>query len=315
MTATTATTSTATDGPTLQPWTAWPGERLKTGPYELFVRSHGTGEPAVLVHGLGGSSTNWTDLMGLLGDRVAARALDLPGHGRSGASPTGRYGLRTHVAAVVAVIEADGRGPVHLVGNSLGGATATLVAAARPDLVRTLTLVSPAFPQLDPRRAREVQMAGLFVPRAAKLADRMMANVSPEQRARGVLELCYYDPTRITPERMAESIADARLHAEDDWATQAFVSSARGLIGSYLLPGKRSIWSAAGRITAPVQLVWGAADRLVPVSVAPKALAAFCRAAGGARLEVLPDAGHVAMMEKPEETAALWRSLLERAAA
>ncbi len=293
------------------PWTPWPGQVRQAGPFRLHVREHGVGEPAVLVHGLGGSSTNWTDLMGLLGDRLASQAPDLPGHGRSPASPDGRYRLSTHVAAVVALIESAGRGPVHLLGNSLGGATATLVARRRPDLVRSLSLISPAFPQLDPRRARDLRMLPLLLPGAVRLADRMMAGVTPEQRVRGVLELCYAEPTRITPERMAEALADARRHADDDWATTAFISSARGLITSYLVPGRRSLWSAARTVTAPVQLVWGAQDRLVPVSVARRAHAAFARAAGGARLAVFPDAGHVAMMELPDRTATLLRSFLD----
>lgn len=305
-------TTTQTTPPALEAWTAWPGEVRDADPFRLFVRAYGTGEPAVFVHGLGGSSTNWTDLMGLLGDRLSTLAPDLPGHGRSPASPNGKYGIGTHVRAVIALIEATGRGPVHLVGNSLGGATATLVASRRPDLVRSLALVSPAFPQLNPRRAKDLRMLPLLVPGAARLADRMMSQVSPSDRVRGVLELCYADPSRITDERMAEAVADARRHAEDRWAIEAFVASARGLIASYLLPGGRSLWSAAGRVTAPVQLVWGAQDKLVPVEIAGKVLEAFTQAHGGARLEVYPDAGHVAMMEKPRETAGLVRALLDR---
>ncbi len=297
--------------PTLEACTPWPGELRDAGRHRLFVREHGTGEPAVLVHGLGGSSTNWTDTMGLLGDRLASLAPDLPGHGRSPASANGRYRLATHVDAVIALIVSSARGPVHLVGNSLGGATATLVAARRPDLIRSLVLISPAFPQLDPRRARDLQMLPLLLPGAARLADRVMDRVSVADRVRGVLELCYADPSRITPERMAEAVEDGRLHAEDDWASRAFIGSARGLIGSYLLPGKRSLWSAARTVRAPVLLVWGAQDRLVPVAVAPKVHAAFGQAAGGARLEVFPDAGHVTMMELPEQFATLARSFLD----
>ncbi|HEX7355598.1 MAG TPA: alpha/beta fold hydrolase [Mycobacteriales bacterium] len=287
------------------PFPAWPGEVRAAGRYRLFVRAGGAGEPAVYVHGLGGSSTNWTDLMGLLD--FDGLAPDLPGHGRSPAAPDGRYRLSTHVAAVTALIESTGRGPVHLFGNSLGGAASTLVAAQRPDLVRSLTLISPAFPQLDPRRIAEARMALLLLPGAPWLAQRMAARVTPEQRVRAVLELCYADPSRITAERMDEAVADARRHAEDDWAERAFVASARGLVASYLLPGRRSLWSAAGRVTAPVTLIWGAQDALVPVSIAPRVRAAFTRAAGGATLDVFEDAGHVAQMELPERTASAVR--------
>lgn len=101
-------------------------------------------EPALFVHGLGGASTNWTDLMGLLAGQLDGAALDLPGFGRSDPPPSSSYALRTHVRAVIALLERQGRGPVHLFGNSLGGAVSTRVAARRPDLVRTLTLISPA---------------------------------------------------------------------------------------------------------------------------------------------------------------------------
>lgn len=287
------------------PLPPWPGEVRAAGAFRLFVRAGGAGEPAVYVHGLGGSSTNWTDLMGLLD--LEGLAPDLPGHGRSPASPDGRYGLGTHVAAVTALLESTGRGPVHLFGNSLGGAAATLVAARHPHLVRSLTLISPAFPQLDPRRLSEARMALLLLPGAPRLAQRLAARVPAEERVRAVLELCYADPSRIPPERMAEALDDARRHAEDDWAERAFVSSARGLVASYLLPGRRSLWSAAREVTAPVTLIWGAQDALVPVSIAPRVHAAFSRAAGGAVLEVFEDAGHVAQMELPERTASVVR--------
>ena len=53
--------------------------------------------------------------------------------------------------SVISLIEQRGNWPVHLIGNSLGGAVSTRVAARRPDLVRTLTLISPALPDLRPR--------------------------------------------------------------------------------------------------------------------------------------------------------------------
>ena len=73
----------------------WPGEVETLGPHRLFVRGTSTGrrdrdvsndgatEAAVMVHGLGGQSTNWTDLMGLMADRMSSWAPDLPGFGRS----------------------------------------------------------------------------------------------------------------------------------------------------------------------------------------------------------------------------------------
>lgn len=104
--------------------------------------------PALYVHGLGGSSQNWSALMPLLQDVVDGEAVDLPGFGDSPPPDDGNYSVTGHARAVIRLLDAEERGPVHLFGNSLGGAVATRVAAVRPDLVRTLTLVSPALPEI-----------------------------------------------------------------------------------------------------------------------------------------------------------------------
>src|SRR5271166_2651449 len=123
-------------------------------------QSTGFGEPALFIHGLGGSSTNWTDLMDLLSrpaDSAPAvpvlecTAIDLPGFGCSPPPVDGGYSISSHASAVIELIERQGRGPVHLIGNSMGGAVSTRVAARRPDLVRSLILISPALPDLRPR--------------------------------------------------------------------------------------------------------------------------------------------------------------------
>ena len=63
----------------------WPGEPLRLGDREVFVRrassARDDAEPGLFVHGLAGSSANWTDLMGLLSGEVAGDAIDLPGFG------------------------------------------------------------------------------------------------------------------------------------------------------------------------------------------------------------------------------------------
>src|SRR6476660_8457303 len=145
----------AQDLPELDPvLPPWPGRMVRLDGAPVHVRptpgrGDGPREPALYVHGLGGSALNWTDLAYLLADRFDGESIDLPGFGRSGPAP--RYGLPALADRVVRWIEHTGRGPVHLLANSLGGAVCVRVAAHRPDLVRSLTLISPAMPFLDPR--------------------------------------------------------------------------------------------------------------------------------------------------------------------
>ena len=283
----------------------WPG-RLEHG---LFVRrTPATGaEPALFVHGLGGASTNWTDLMGLLVGRLDAVALDLPGFGHSEPPVAASYTLRTHVRAVVTLLERQERGPVHLFGNSLGGAVATRVAARRPDLVRTLTLVSPALPSLRPRRGVDPRMPLLLIPGISTLLSRRLAEISPEQRARATIKLCYGDPSVVPAQRMQEAVDEVVRRSSLPHGEVAFTGSLRGLIGAWLEPGHRNLWRQASTVRVPTLLVWGTEDRLVDVSLAPKALAAF----RNSRLMVLPGVGHVAQLEQPATVARAFLALRE----
>src|SRR4051794_25933976 len=89
--------------------------------------------PAVFVHGLGGSTQNWALLMDALARDVDGHAVDLPGFGQSPPPDDADLSVTAHMRAVVDYLELAGRGPVHLFGNSLGGAVATRLAALRPD--------------------------------------------------------------------------------------------------------------------------------------------------------------------------------------
>lgn len=262
-------------------------------------------EPAVLVHGLGGAATNWTDLMGLLAPSFDCAALDLPGFGWS--PPPTSYALRTHVRAVIALLERQGRGPAHLFGNSLGGAVATRVAARRPDLVRSLTLVSPALPSLRPRRGLDPRMPLLAVPGLSRLLARRMAEVTPAQRAQLVIELCFFDPAAVPAQRRQEAIDEVARRQQLGHAEAALAGSLRGLLAAWLERGDRNLWREARAVRVPTLLVWGTGDKLVDVSLAPRALAAF----PSSRLLVLPDVGHVAQMEQPETVARAFMAMRE----
>jgi pimeloyl-ACP methyl ester carboxylesterase len=297
--------------PSLAPDRApWPVSYLRVNGRSLLVRTtpaaRAEAEPALYVHGLGGSSTNWTDFASLLAEEVDGLAIDLPGYGGSDPAPGGDYCPAALAEVVARVIEETGRGPVHLFGNSLGGVIAVLVAARRPDLVRTLTLISPAMPDLRPDRGPRLMIGLAALPgRGRRVRDYL--GVDPAVRVRTVVEACFAHPEAIPPRRLAEAVEEARREQLTPWRADAFVRSIRGLIATYLAPRGRSLWRAAGAITAPTLVLWGGADRLVSADLAERTAAAIPKS----RLLVLPDVGHTAQLEAPEAAARAVLALLE----
>jgi len=261
--------------------------------------------PALYVHGLGGSSQNWSALMPLLDGLVDSEALDLPGFGDSPPPDDGDYSITGHARAVIRYLDAVGRGPVHLFGNSLGGSVATRVAAVRPDLVRTLTLVSPALPEIRVQRSA-VPTGLLGVPGVVALFTRFTRGWTTEQRVRGVLALCYGDPGRVTPEAFRHAVEELERRLALPYSWDALARSARGILNAYTLGGQHGLWRQAERVLAPTLLVYGGRDQLVGHRMAQRAARAF----RDSRLLSLPDAGHVAMMEYPEVVARAFRELL-----
>ncbi|MFD9221916.1 alpha/beta fold hydrolase [Streptomyces sp. NPDC060064] len=261
--------------------------------------------PALYVHGLGGSSLNWSALMPLLEDILDGEAIDLPGFGDSPPPDDGNYSLTAHARAVIRYLDARGRGPVHLLGNSLGGAVSTRVAAVRPDLVRTLTLVSPALPELRVQRSA-VPTALMALPGCASLFGRLTKDWTAEQRTKGVMALCYGDPSRVDDEGLRNAVEEMERRMRLPYFWDATTRSARGIVDAYTLGGQHGLWRQAERVLAPTLLVYGGRDQLVSYRMARKAAAAF----RDSRLLTLPDAGHVAMMEYPETVAQAFRELL-----
>ncbi|WP_406061907.1 alpha/beta hydrolase [Streptomyces sp. NBC_01077] len=261
--------------------------------------------PALYVHGLGGSSQNWSTLMPLLADLVDGEAVDLPGFGDSPPPDDGNYSVTGHARAVIRLLDSAERGPVHLFGNSLGGAVATRVAAARPDLVRTLTLVSPALPELRAQRTAWPTVL-LAVPGVASAFAKLSRDWTAEQRVRGVLSLCYGDPGRVTEEGLRHAVEEMERRLELPYFWDAMARSSRGIVDAYTLGGQHGLWRQAERVLAPTLLVYGGRDQLVSYRMARKAAAAF----RGSRLLTLPEAGHVAMMEYPETVAQAARDLI-----
>jgi pimeloyl-ACP methyl ester carboxylesterase len=279
----------------------WPGSHVEFDGHQVHVRTTpgpGPDAPtAVFVHGLGGSATNWTDLAGQLRRHVNGVALDLPGFGRSEPVAGYDFSLATHAGVVIRFIEEAGRGPVHLFGNSMGGAISLMVAATRPDLIRTLTLVSPAVPDLRPSFSRmsDPRLALAFMPVIGHSVRRKLALVTARERTEQMLQLCFGDPSLVPEHRIEESVRENDERFTQPWASHALGQSAIGLFKAWLAPRSKSMWTLGPLVTVPSLVVWGTHDRLVSVRKARRTAELLPKG----RLLVLPGTGHVAQMERP----------------
>ena len=262
------------------------------------------------VHGLAGSSGNWTALAGLMSSRATGYLVDLPGHGRSDPPPRGRYSLVADADLVAGLIRRRSGGPVHLVGNSLGGIVCTALAARHPELVATLTLISPAVPDFRLTRSRGADpiLGILLLPGTTGIAVRRLTAITPASRARGMGEFCFGDPSRLTENDYAVAAADLTWRSQLPWAHLSTVGSLRALLRSYLRRAG-SFQANAGRVGAPTLVIWGTRDRLVDVRLAQRAQNCFKTSS----LLVIPGVGHTAQMEDPLATAravaGLWENL------
>ncbi|HEX2145049.1 MAG TPA: alpha/beta fold hydrolase [Glycomyces sp.] len=299
----------------IRPHPPWPGIEHQLSRRRLFIRhtppTAAGAEPAVFVHGLGGSAQNWTDLADAMSDHLAVDAIDLPGFGHSAPAP--RVTIPLLARDVAAWIIESGRGPVHLAGHSLGGAVSVYLAATRPGLVRTLTLISPAMPFGNPRRSHQSRyLPMLAVPNIARLTDRIMRGRTPEQVVEDIFLGTWADPGLIHPQRRREAIAEARRRLAVPWNSSVYIQTYRGLMASFFqafVPGTHSLWRLAKEIECPTLVVWGKQDRVIDVRQAPPTALAI----PDSRLLILDQTGHVAMMERPQAVARGMAAMLDEA--
>ena len=292
----------------------WPGRMVDLGGGDqLYVAQSPWSAPGerdlvLCVHGMSGAATNWTDLIAELAPDFDCAAVDLPGSGFS-APPSKRsgYSVRALAKTLIRLIETLDRGPVHLVGNSMGGAISIRVAAARPDLVKTLTLISPVLPDLRPHLST-IHFPILALPFVGRAMARYWARVPAENRVTGVYQACCYDPAILHPERFAQEVAALRRLDELGYGGATLVGAARTLVAETLTPRPLSLWRAAERVQAPALVLFGSHDRLMSPALAAPAARAF----KNAQVEVLPHIGHIGQMERPDLVAARFREMVDK---
>ena len=269
--------------------------------------------PIILVHGLGGSALNWLRVGPALAERTRVIALDLPGFGLS--FPRGRSGsIASNADVLNAFIATVAGGRAVLVANSMGGLISMRQASRHPETVAGLALLDPVLPR--PRGGKlDRQVAAVFLLYVtpwvgSKFLATRRAQLSPRRLVLDTLALCCVNPAAVPAEFIDAAVTQAeRRHVAGDGFTpaqldRAFLQAARSLIRA---GARRNAYAEMmRRITAPVVLLHGDKDRLVPVSAARAAAAALPEWA----YHEYAGVGHVPMIEIPDEVVARVDDLL-----
>lgn len=219
-----------------------------------------TGTVFVLVHGLGGSHLNWDLFAPLLTAHGRVVAPDLPGFGLS--EPLGRdAGVEANAGVLTRFIREVSDVPVVLVGNSMGGMIAALVASSSPDIVSRVVLLDPAVP---PPGAGLGVLGALTVGALEQLHALFPAPRTPRSSRASVelmLRACGVDSATLPADFIARSVALAEEQRGFRGMEKAFRSAWYSMARVFASPSEYR--RAMSAISAPVLLVEGTRDRLV----------------------------------------------------
>jgi pyruvate dehydrogenase E2 component (dihydrolipoamide acetyltransferase) len=241
------------------------------------------GDVVLLVHGYGGDRNSWLFLQEPLAARYQVYALDLPGHGTS-AKDVGEGSLSVLADAVTGVLDALGAERAHLVGHSMGGAVALAAAARDPARIASLTLIAPSGfgPEIN---------AGYL---------RGFADAQTRRELKAVIGQLFDDEGLVTRQLVDDLLAYKRLDGVDE----ALHALADTLLDGEAQRGDSAATLAAIGGAAPVTVIWGRADRIIP--------AAQAESVAGAVRYLIDGAGHMPQMERPAEVQAAIEETIAR---
>ena len=260
----------------------------------LHVEQYGEGQQKImLLHGFGANSYTWRSWIGTLAKQHEVWSVELKGHGSAPAPPDDLYSLQDHADLVHHLIVQRDLRELTLVGHSMGGGIALLVALRllegrleeghEKGRLEGLVLVSgAAFPQRIPpfvalaSRGRLSEWGLRFFPKRLLI--------------RRVLRSIVFDPAGVTETQVA---AYAEPFYSPPHRTAMIKTAAR-----IVPPDLKKFTRRIPEIDVPTLLLWGKHDWVVPLDVAERLLAALPRA----RLEVMEDCGHVPPEEFPKES-------------
>jgi pimeloyl-ACP methyl ester carboxylesterase len=245
----------------------------------------GQGEPVVAIHGLGGNWTAWLETVPAIGRRHRVIAVDLPGFGRSAPSGEG-IAISGYSRVISGLLEELAIEKAILMGNSLGGWIAADVAVREPERVGALVLVDAGgvVPTFAERRKALAMMEGAA--RMAPYAHRFRSVIASRRHLRSLtLRSTFARPADVA----ADLIYMALPAAPDPGFSAALVAAKRSWSDSWC--------DMLSEIACPTLIVWGDRDSLLPLRHARE----YARRIVGSQLHVIPEAGHLPMLERPAE--------------
>lgn len=250
----------------------------------IAFRTQGDAGPAcLLIHGYGSDRFSWLGTTPFLPKPLVVHTLDLPGHGDSGLG-VGDGTPQDLARRLESELDARGLSELLVIGHSLGGGLALLLASKRPDLIKGLCLIAPAGLGTGVDRS--------FVSALPKLDH-------PEDAIALLQRLV------VRPQLIGKQIADRLLQQLDrDGARRALARVGEGLLAQEDLLRQSALDVAQSDI--PRLVIWGSADRINPAS--RNLLAVF-----GGDQHVIAAAGHLPHIEQAREVNGLLAVFLKNA--
>jgi pimeloyl-ACP methyl ester carboxylesterase len=246
----------------------------------------------LLLHGSNASFLTWEPWSKLLSDKYRVIALDLPGHGLTGAVAGGDYSQEGMVRFVDDFAHEEHLGSFALAGNSMGGGVAARYAEEHPDRVTKLILVDAGgMPSKQ----------GSSIPLAFKLARVPVVNQI----------LLHITPRSLVTEGLNDAIVNTSIitdkMVDSYWDFARMEGTRQATLARFNLDWTNDVAIHIGDIKAPTLILWGAGDRLIPVEAAH----AYNKAIPGSKLIVYPATGHIPMEEQAKRSAADVRAFLQ----
>ncbi|WP_330182593.1 alpha/beta fold hydrolase [Nocardia sp. NBC_01503] len=254
--------------------------------HELRYHEAGSGAPLVLLHGSGAGVSGWANFgnnLPVLAEHFRCLILDQPGFGASGRPEVyERNYLRIAADAVLGLLDELGIEKAHLLGNSMGGGVAALLALDHPDRVDRVVLMAPG--------GVGVNVLG---PEPSEGIRRLMEyNANPsDERAMGFLRAMVCNEATLTEELVA-----TRLKAAADPRGQAALRDAYATFYNPKMAEPLPLWARLKSLRHEVLMLWGQDDRVTPVEGALFP----ARQLPNADLRIFSRCGHWVMVERKD---------------